>query len=99
MWKLWGGIGDSLFGFRVYPIALLLEIFEITRWMRRFDFDPKAAVRLDWRGVPAINLRTPVRYWHPDEGVSHFSYLMIPRLASSSASPRVAPCSPALAAA
>ena len=25
------------------------------RWMRRFDFDPEAAVRLVWRGVPPVN--------------------------------------------
>src|SRR5581483_10771335 len=36
---LWAGIGDSLFGFRVYPIADLRRIMEETRWMRRFDFD------------------------------------------------------------
>lgn len=73
---LWAGIGDSLFGFRVYPIAPLLEILEGTRWMRRFDFDPEATVRLCWRGVPPINLLTPVRYFRPEEGgVSHFRYL------------------------
>jgi glycosyltransferase involved in cell wall biosynthesis len=73
---LWAGIGDSLFGFRVYPIAPLLEILEGTRWMRRFDFDPEAAVRLCWRGVPPINVPAPVRYFAPEEGgVSHFKYL------------------------
>jgi glycosyltransferase involved in cell wall biosynthesis len=73
---LWVGIDDSLFGFRVYPIAPLLEVFEGTRWMRRFDFDPEAAVRLCWRGVSPINLPTPVRYFRPEEGgISHFKYL------------------------
>jgi glycosyltransferase involved in cell wall biosynthesis len=72
----WVGIGDSLFGFRVYPIATLRAEMEATRWMRRFDFDPEAAVRLGWRGVPAINCPAPVRYFRPDEGgVSHFRYL------------------------
>jgi glycosyltransferase involved in cell wall biosynthesis len=72
----WAGIGDSLFGLRVYPIAPLLVVFETTRWMRRFDFDPEAAVRLAWRGVPAINHPTPVRYFRPEQGgVSHFNYL------------------------
>ncbi len=71
----WAGIGDSLFGFRVYPIAKLLPIMERSRWMRRFDFDPEAAVRLSWAGVPAINLPAPVRYLRPNEGgVSHFRY-------------------------
>jgi glycosyltransferase involved in cell wall biosynthesis len=71
----WAGIGDSLCGFRVYPIAPLLEAMEETRWMRRFDFDPEAAVRLSWRGVRAMNLPAPVRYLSASEGgVSHFRY-------------------------
>jgi glycosyltransferase involved in cell wall biosynthesis len=69
------GIGDSLFGFRVYPIAPLLAEMHTRRWMRRFDFDAEAAVRLSWRGVPAINRPAPVRYFGPgDGGVSHFHY-------------------------
>ncbi|MBU2825540.1 glycosyltransferase family 2 protein, partial [Acidithiobacillus ferrooxidans] len=39
---LGGGIGDSLFGFRVYPIAPLRQLMHSQRWMRRFDFDPEA---------------------------------------------------------
>ena len=71
----WAGIGDSLCGFRVYPIAPLLDTMERTRWMRRFDFDPEAAVRLSWRGVRAVNLPAPVRYLSAGEGgVSHFRY-------------------------
>ena len=45
------GIGDSLFGFRVYPVRGLAEIMQAHRWMRRFDFDVEAVVRLCWRGV------------------------------------------------
>jgi glycosyltransferase involved in cell wall biosynthesis len=72
---LWAGIHDTLFGFRVYPIDPLVAIMQRTRWMRRFDFDAEAAVRLSWRGVPAVNLPAPVRYFRPDEGgVSHFHY-------------------------
>lgn len=73
---LWAGIGDSLFGFRVYPIAALERVMDETSWMRRFDFDPEAAVRLVWAGVPPINQDAPVKYFRPDEGgVSHFHYL------------------------
>jgi hypothetical protein len=69
------GARDSLFGFRVYPIAPLLAIMDRTMWMRRFDFDPEAAVRLNWAGVPTVNLPAPVRYLSADEGgVSHFRY-------------------------
>jgi glycosyltransferase involved in cell wall biosynthesis len=72
---LWAGIHDSLFGFRVYPIAPLVREMQARRWMRRFDFDVEAAVRLSWRGVPAINLPAAVRYFRPEDGgVSHFHY-------------------------
>jgi len=73
---LWAGIGDSLYGFRVYPIAPLRQVMRAQRFMRRFDFDPEAVVRLSWAGVPALNLDAPVRYLSADEGgVSHFRYL------------------------
>jgi hypothetical protein len=70
------GIGDSLFGFRVYPVQPLLQVMQGHRWMRRFDFDPEAAVRLCWAGVTPINKPSPVRYYAASEGgVSHFRYL------------------------
>ena len=73
---LWRGIGDSLFGFRVYPIAPLRDIMEGQRWMRHFDFEPEAAVRLCWRGLRPLRLSAPFRYFTPGEGgVSHFNYL------------------------
>jgi glycosyltransferase involved in cell wall biosynthesis len=73
---LGAGIGDSLFGFRVYPVKPLRQIMESSHWMRRFDFDPEVAVRLCWQGVRPINLAAPVRYFSADEGgVSHFKYL------------------------
>ena len=69
------GIGDVLFGFRVYPIAPLLSLMQASRFMRRFDFDTEAVVRLSWRGVRAVLLDAPVRYLRPEEGgVSHFRY-------------------------
>jgi glycosyltransferase involved in cell wall biosynthesis len=70
------GIDDSLFGMRLYPASELLAVLESTRFARRFDFDPEAAVRLAWRGVPMINLPTPVRYPSKAEGgISQFRYL------------------------
>ena len=50
---LGAGIDDSLYGFRVYPIAPLVEVMRGQPWMRRFDFDTEAVVRLAWRGVHA----------------------------------------------
>lgn len=72
---LGAGIGDSLYGFRVYPVAALVEVMARQPWMRRFDFDTEAVVRLAWRGVQPLNRDAPVRYLRADEGgVSHFRY-------------------------
>ena len=73
---LWGGIEDSLFGFRLYPIAPSLQILHSITTARRFDFDTELAVRLYWAGVPPINRRVPVFYPPKTEGgVSHFRYM------------------------
>jgi glycosyltransferase involved in cell wall biosynthesis len=72
---LGAGIDDALYGFRVYPIAPLVQLMRGRIWMRRFDFDPEAVVRLAWRGVAPINIAAPVRYLRPEDGgVSHFRY-------------------------
>jgi glycosyltransferase involved in cell wall biosynthesis len=72
---LWQGIGDSLYGFRVYPIAPLIEVMEASRWMRRFDFDVEVVVRLCWKDLKPINIDAPVKYFSAEEGgVSHFKY-------------------------
>jgi glycosyltransferase involved in cell wall biosynthesis len=72
---LWQGIGDSLYGFRVYPIAPLVEEMSKTRWMRRFDFDVELVVRLCWAGLKPVNIDAPVKYFSSEEGgVSHFKY-------------------------
>lgn len=70
------GLGDTLFGFRVYPLEPFCRVMEDTAWARRFDFDPEIAVRLHWAGVPPLSLETPVRYHNPSNGgVSHFHYV------------------------
>jgi hypothetical protein len=72
---LGAGVGDSLFGFRVYPVRALIAVMRGQRWMRRFDFDTEAVVRLAWRGVKPLNVDAPVKYLRADEGgVSHFRY-------------------------
>lgn len=72
---LGAGVGDSLYGFRVYPIEPLITVMARQPWMRRFDFDTEAVVRLTWRGVKPINIDAPVRYLSADAGgVSHFRY-------------------------
>jgi glycosyltransferase involved in cell wall biosynthesis len=73
---LGAGIGDSLYGFRVYPAGALIAVMQRQGWMRRFDFDPEAVVRLAWGGVKPLNIDAPVKYLSAAEGgVSHFNYL------------------------
>jgi glycosyltransferase involved in cell wall biosynthesis len=73
---LHAGIGDSLFGMRVYPARPLLDVMQAHLTMRRFDFDAESAIRLVWRGMRPLNIDTPVRYFTVEEGgVSHFNYL------------------------
>ena len=72
---LGAGVADSLYGFRVYPVVALVAVMQRQPWMRRFDFDTEAVVRLAWRGVKPINIDAPVKYLRADEGgVSHFRY-------------------------
>jgi len=72
---LGAGVADSLYGFRVYPVAALVAVMARQPWMRRFDFDTEAVVRLAWRGIKPINRDAPVKYLRPEEGgVSHFRY-------------------------
>ena len=72
---LGAGIADSLYGFRVYPVDGLIRVMKGQPWMRRFDFDTEAVVRLAWRGVAPVNVDAPVKYLSAEEGgVSHFRY-------------------------
>jgi len=72
----WWGIGDSLFGMRLFPVADLIAVMEATWFGRRYDFECEAGILLCWRGVPIINVPTPVRYLSKAEGgVSHYHYL------------------------
>jgi glycosyltransferase involved in cell wall biosynthesis len=72
---LGAGVADSLYGFRVYPVADLVAVMRRQPWMRRFDFDTEAVVRLAWRGIKPVNVDAPVKYLKAEEGgVSHFRY-------------------------
>ena len=63
-------IRDSMCGFRVYPLAPVVRLFDEARLGRRMDFDPEVLVRLHWRGLRIVNLPTRVTY--PQDGLSHF---------------------------
>jgi polyprenyl-phospho-N-acetylgalactosaminyl synthase len=63
-------IGDSMCGFRVYPIDA--AIASGTRG-DRMDFDIEIPVRMVWNGVPVLNASVPVRYLAAEEGgISHY---------------------------
>lgn len=69
-------LGDPLFGFRVFPLAPLVQTLRRENQGRRYNFDHEAAVRLFWAGTPAIKLDAPCRYLSPEDGgVSHFNYI------------------------
>lgn len=63
-------IKDSMCGFRLYPLAPVLQVAASETVGQRMDFDTEILVRLFWRGVAVVNLPTPVTY--PRDGVSHF---------------------------
>ncbi|MEC5396281.1 glycosyltransferase family 2 protein [Uliginosibacterium sp. H1] len=63
-------IRDSMCGFRIYPLASAMPVVDLPALGQRMDFDTEIIVRMDWAGVPVVNLETPVRY--PLDGVSHF---------------------------
>ena len=63
-------IRDSMCGFRVYPLAPVVRLFDEATLGRRMDFDPEVLVRLHWRNVAIVNVPTRVTY--PQDGLSHF---------------------------
>jgi glycosyltransferase involved in cell wall biosynthesis len=66
-------IRDSMCGFRVYPLASSLAVWNAGGVGRRMDFDTAILVRLYWRGVRVVQMPTRVTY--PLDGVSHFDLL------------------------
>lgn len=66
-------IGDSLCGFRLYPLEAMTRLVAQAALPTRMDFDTAAIVRLYWMGVPVLN--APVTVTYPEDGVSHFNLL------------------------
>lgn len=66
-------IGDSMCGFRLYPLAATCALIDEVRLPTRMDFDTAIAVRLAWRGVRIENI--PTRVIYPPGGLSHFNML------------------------
>ena len=63
-------IRDSMCGFRVYPLAPVMQLIARQKVGLRMDFDTEILVRLYWAGLAVVNLPTRVAY--PTDGVSHF---------------------------
>lgn len=63
-------IKDSMCGFRVYPLASVMQILEHHRIGQRMDFDTEILVRLYWQGVEIREQPTKVIY--PPGGRSNF---------------------------
>ncbi len=68
-----GAIKDAMCGFRVYPIAPLLDICEGQRMGRRMEFDIEILVRSIWNGQQIRYVPTRVDY--PVRGLSHFQLI------------------------
>ncbi|MDO5102364.1 MAG: glycosyltransferase family 2 protein [Lautropia sp.] len=63
-------IHDAMCGFRLYPLAPVLQVIEHYRTGDRMEFDIAILVYLSWQKVPIIWIPTTVRY--DQHGVSHF---------------------------
>lgn len=66
-------VGDSMCGFRLYPLAATVALIDRVAIPTRMDFDIEIIVRLMWDGVPVENIATRVTY--PEGGLSHFDML------------------------
>ena len=63
-------IKDGMCGFRLYPLSPALSVIRHEPIGDRMDFDTEILVRLYWRGVKPVWIKTPVKY--ASGGVSHF---------------------------
>jgi glycosyltransferase involved in cell wall biosynthesis len=64
-------VKDSMCGYRVYPVAPLVQLLAKQKCGNRMDFDPEIMVRWVWEKGEVQNLPTKVHY--PIDGVSHFN--------------------------
>jgi glycosyltransferase involved in cell wall biosynthesis len=63
-------IEDAMCGFRIYPLAPILQLAKNSSFGSRMEFDPEILVRAVWAGMPVVSMPTQVVY--PSDGVSHF---------------------------
>ncbi|GAB5450909.1 MAG: hypothetical protein Hals2KO_12370 [Halioglobus sp.] len=66
-------ISDSMCGYRIYPLQCTAALLQTRRVGQRMDFDTDILVRLYWRGLQVVQVKTRVIY---REGIpSHFRML------------------------
>jgi len=65
-----GIVKDALCGFRLYPVAMALELMKHGHIGYRMEFDPELAVKMAWQGITIINHPTQVVY--KQGGISNF---------------------------
>lgn len=63
-------VKDSMCGFRLYPIATIVALFDQCRVGDRMDYDIEVLVRLYWKSIELIWYPTKVIY--PEDGSSNF---------------------------
>ncbi len=63
-------IRDAMCGFRIYPVAQLIELLDARPLGDRMEFDIEVLVALRWRGARFVGVPVHTRY--PEGGVSHF---------------------------
>jgi len=66
-------IGDSMCGFRLYPLTPTIALINRVAIPERMNFDTEIIVRLMWDGISVENIATRVIY--PPGGLSHFDML------------------------
>ncbi len=60
-------------GFRIYPLKELISCVEEEQPGMRMDFDTEIMVRLFWRGIKSLFIKSAVTY--PQDGISNFDAL------------------------
>jgi glycosyltransferase involved in cell wall biosynthesis len=66
-------IRDGMCGFRIYPIAQTLAVYEKHYVERRMGFDLDILIQLYWSGVEPVFY--PVKVSYPKDGVSNYRYV------------------------
>jgi len=62
-------IPDTQSGYRLYPLFLFKKVKFFTR---KYEFEIEVLVRLAWKGIKITSIPIQVKYFSPEERVSHF---------------------------